>query len=259
MTTNTAAMPPIMAHRASLANGLGRSGRTRGPRCTPGSGCRRRARAAAQRAADGHRAATPRLALGRFDHVAEQHRDRGRADAADARRDVARRPLRSARRRRAAACGPRSAPRRRPRPHPGEMCSGCRIPGTPAAATTISARCVYSRPVGHAGVHDGHRRVRGRALLRQQHRERPAERRAPPEDAHLMARDRDLVVREQRLDPRGRARHRARASTARAGHVHRVQPVDVLVRVDLEQRGLVVDLRRRRVLDEDSRRRPGRR
>ena len=32
--------------------------------------------------------------------------------------------------------------------------------------------------------------------------------------------------------------------------VHRVQPVDVLVGIDLEQRGFVVDLRRRRVLHE---------
>ena len=67
----------------------------------------------------------------------------------------------------------------------------------------------------------------------------------------LVARDRDLVVREQRLDARGRARHRARDHEREAAHVHRVQAVDVLVRVHLEQRGLVVDLGRRRVLEED--------
>ena len=64
------------------------------------------------------------------------------------------------------------------------------------------------RPVGHAGVHDGDRGVRRRPLLRQQQRERAAEGGAAPEDAHVAPGDRDLVVREERLDPRGRARHR---------------------------------------------------
>ena len=132
------------------------------------------------------------------------------------------------------------------------MCSGCRIPGTPAAAITIPARRVYSRPVGHAGVHDGDRRVRGRPLLRQQQRERPAEGHPATEDADLVTGDGDLVVREQRLDAGGRARHRARHHEREAAHVHRVQPVDVLVGIELEQRGLVVDLRRRRVLEQDA-------
>ena len=141
------------------------------------------------------------------------------------------------------------------------MCSGCRIPGTPAAATTIVGALRVARPVRHAGVHDGDRRVRGRALLRQQDA-RAAGRAWCRARGCTTSRpgDRDLVVREQRLDARGRARHRARASTEREpADVHRVQAVDVLVGVDLEQRGVEVDLRRRRVLHEVAVDAPGRR
>jgi hypothetical protein len=50
--------------------------------------------------------------------------------------------------------------------------------------------------------------VRGRPLLGEQQRQRPAERRAAAEDADLLAGDLDAVVGEQRLDAGGRARDR---------------------------------------------------
>ena len=53
---------------------------------------------------------------------------------------------------------------------------------------------------------------------------------------------------QQSLDAGGRARHRTRHTEGEAAHVHGVQAVDVLVRVHLQQRGLEVDLGRRRVL-----------
>jgi hypothetical protein len=58
------------------------------------------------------------------------------------------------------------------------------------------------------------------------------------------------VVGEQRLDAGRRARHRPRHAERQPAHVDRVQPVDVLVGVHLEQRSLEVDLLRRRVLHE---------
>ena len=68
----------------------------------------------------------------------------------------------------------------------------------------------------------------------------------------LVPGDRDLVEREQRLDAGRRARHRARHHEREAAHVDRVHAVDVLVGIHLEQRGVEVDLRRRRVLDEEA-------
>ena len=50
--------------------------------------------------------------------------------------------------------------------------------------------------------------------------------------------------------PGGRARNRTGHAEHEPAEVHRVQPVDVLVGIHLEQRGFVVDLRRRRVLHE---------
>ena len=94
------------------------------------------------------------------------------------------------------------------------------------------------RPIRYAGVHDRDRRVRRRPLLRQQQRERPAEREAPPEDHDLASRHRDLVVREERLDARGRARNRSGHTEHEPAEVHRMQAVDVLVGIDLEQRRL---------------------
>ena len=70
-------------------------------------------------------------------------------------------------------------------------------------------------PVGHAGVHDGDRGVGGRALLREQQRERATERGAAAEDADLVTGDGDLVEREQRLDAGRGARAPGPASSAR--------------------------------------------
>ena len=77
-----------------------------------------------------------------FDRVSKQHRNSRRADATHPGRDPARDFLARLVDVGEQLAGPRSArPRLRPR-HPGRMCSGWRIPGTPAAATTMSARCV---------------------------------------------------------------------------------------------------------------------
>ena len=114
----------------------------------------------------------PGAALGGLDAVAEQHRDGGRADPADPRRDPARHLLARARRRRGAACGPRSGRRRPPRRTPGVMCSGWRMPGNAGGGDHDVGPPGVLGPVGHAGVHDGDGRVGGRPLLREQQGER---------------------------------------------------------------------------------------
>ncbi len=108
------------------------------------------------------------------------------------------------------------------------------------------------RPVLDPGVHDGDRGVRGRALLGQQHRERPAERGAATENDHLTAGDLDAVVGEQRLDPGRGAGQRPGQPDGEATHVERVHPVDVLVRVEGLQRRVVVQVGRDRILDQDA-------
>ena len=112
----------------AAANGLGRSGPTPAShparRAARGGPRRRRAAhagtpsGATARDAQLRRSRSPRSALRGLDGVAEQHRDRRGPDAADARRDPAGDLLARARRRRAAACGPRSARRRPRRPRP---------------------------------------------------------------------------------------------------------------------------------------------
>ena len=99
-------------------------------------------------------------------------------------------------------------------------------------------------------MHDGDRGICGRPLLREQQRERAAECRATTEDAHRPPGNRHLVEGQQCLDTRGCARDRSRHRQRKPAHVQRVEPVDVLVRIHLEQRRLEVDLRRRRVLDQ---------
>ena len=133
---------------------------------------------------------------------------------------------------------------------PGPDVLGLKDPGNSGRRNHDLGPLRVARPIRYAGVHDRDRGVGGRALLRQEQRQRPAEREAAPEDHDLPARDRDLVVREQCLDARGRARHRSGHAEREPPEVDRVQPVDVFVGIHLEQRGLVVDLRRRRVLHE---------
>ena len=57
-------------------------------------------------------------------------------------------------------------------------------------------------------------------------------------------------VRQERLDARRRARHRARDAERQPAHVGGVHAVDVLVRIDGEQHGVEVHLRRTGVLHE---------
>ena len=131
------------------------------------------------------------------------------------------------------------------------MCSGWRMPGTPAAATTIGAAAGVLRPVGHAGVHDRDGGVGGRALRATAAATAGGPSVNPrPSTTTSRPGDRDLVVREQRLDPGRRARQRTVHAEGEAAHVERVLAVGVLVGVELGERRLVVDVRRGRVLDE---------
>ena len=106
------------------------------------------------------------------------------------------------------------------------------------------------RPVLHAGVHHGDRGVGRRSLLAEQQCERAAEGGAASEDHDVAARDRDLVVGEQRLDARGRARHRSGHAEREPTHVRGMGGVDVLVRVHHRDGGVVVEVPRDRVLQE---------
>ena len=129
--------------------------------------------------------------------------------------------------------------------------SGVRIDGRPAAATMMSARLVYVRQESVAGVHTvtvafacgsfSESRIASGRPMRE-----PA-----PDDHDVLALDRDLVVREQRLDPERRARDAGRGTPMHElPEVHRMQPVGVLVGIDREQRGFVVEVRRQRELHE---------
>ncbi len=106
----------------------------------------------------------------------------------------------------------------------------------------MSARRVWRGPVGDPGVHDRDSGVGRGALLGQQERQRATERRAAAEDHDVATGDRDAVVGEQLLDARRCARPRAGQADGEAAHVDRVHAVDVLVRVDGEQRGVVVEV-----------------
>ena len=131
------------------------------------------------------------------------------------------------------------------------MCSGWRMPGTPAAATTMPARRVYSGQSGTPVCTTVTAALAvGRFCESSSASGRPSV--VPRPRMHdLVPGDRDLVEREQRLDARGRARHRPRHHQREPAHVHRVHAVDVLVGIHLEQRGVEVDLRRRGVLDQE--------
>jgi len=58
----------------------------------------------------------------------------------------------------------------------------------------------------------------------------------------VLALDRHLVVREQRLDPARRARARGVDADDGPPEVDGMQAVDVLLGVDREERGLLVEL-----------------
>ena len=72
-------------------------------------------------------------------------------------------------------------------------------------------------------------------LQREQVGQRPADRHAAADDHDVAALDRDVVGVQQLDDARRRARQRARRAEHEAAEVHRVQPVDVLGRVDGQQ------------------------
>ena len=130
------------------------------------------------------------------------------------------------------------------------MCSGWRMPGTPGRGDHDRGRAGVVGPVGHAGVQQGDRGVGALLLQRQEDRHRAAEREATAEHRHVPTGHRDLVVPEQSHDPGRRARPWTGHAEGEAAHVHRVGAVGVLVRIDLGQRRVVVDVGRRGVLEE---------
>jgi len=87
-------------------------------------------------------------------------------------------------------------------------------------------------PIRHAGVDHGDGGVGPGFLERQQHRKGAAEGRAPPDDHHPPAGDRDPVVDEHGLDAeRGAGPGPARLSEGQVAEVGRVKPVGVLGRI----------------------------
>ena len=88
-------------------------------------------------------------------------------------------------------------------------------------------------------------------LQRQQVGQRPTDREATAHDDDVQTGDGDVVVLEQHLDAGGVQASGASTPWHELAEVHRVQAVDVLVRIDRQQRRLVVEVRRERVLDEE--------
>ena len=121
------------------------------------------------------------------------------------------------------------------------------MPGTPTAATTMSARRTSAAEVGGARVADRDGRVR----LQEQHRGGPAHDLAAADDDRLLARRVD-AVRGEELHAAGRRRGdvERRAEVEVAG-VDGMEAVDVLVRRDGVRHLRLVDVLRERKLDED--------
>ena len=88
-----------------------------------------------------------------------------------------------------------------------------------------------------AGVHGS---VQAGALEREEVGQWASDGDTAADDHHVAALDRHVVGVEQLDDPRRRARQRPRRAEHEAAEVDRVQPVDVLGRVDGEQRLLLV-------------------
>ena len=105
--------------------------------------------------------------------------------------------------------------------------------------------------VGDTRVDDGHRGVAARPLQREEQRERAADRQPAPDDDNVATLHRHAVVAEQLDDPGGGAGKRPLDAHDEPTEVHRVEAVDVLVRVDGEQRGELVEVTRQRDLDEE--------
>ena len=98
--------------------------------------------------------------------------------------------------------------------------------------------------VGDAGVHHGDRGVGVGPLEGEQVGERTADGEAATDDDDVLPLDGDVVVDEQRLDAGGGARQRPVDALHEVAEVDRVEAVDVLGRVDRQQRGLEVEVRR---------------
>ena len=94
-----------------------------------------------------------------------------------------------------------------------------------------------------------------RVALQQQHRHGLADDLAPADDDRVAPRDRDAGSIEDLDDAGGRARLQVRAPLHQLADVHRVEPVDVLVRIDRVEhalRGPLPDRGGQRRLDENA-------
>ena len=131
---------------------------------------------------------------------------------------------------------------------PGRMESAVTRPGTPAAATMMSALARCAREVAGAGVAE-----RDGGVLAAPGEEQPegtSHRHATTDDDHLGAGDRHVVAAEQLDDAPRRARQRRRLTEHQASEVHRVQTVGVLVRVHQRQHRVRVEPLGQRQLDD---------
>src|SRR3954454_15441243 len=179
--------------------------------------------------------------LGGLDRVAEEHRDRGGAYAADARGDGAGylgARLVDIRQQAAALVADAGADHRRAR----FDVFGLDDAGDAGRRHQDVGSLGVARPVGYPGVDDGYRRVGGGALLGHQHRQGAAQGGAAAEDDQFVAGYRDVVMGQQRLDAGRGAGERAGHAERQPAPVERVHAVDVLVGVDGLQGGVVVEV-----------------
>ena len=134
---------------------------------------------------------------------------------------------------------------------PGFTMSGRMMLGDPAAAMRMSACFVYSgrkfEPVWQCvtvafacSSLSERSTASGRPIVSPR-----------PTIDDVPALDRDVVVREQRLDPERRARARSDRADHQPPEVHRVQAVGVLARIDRVECGLVVEALRQRQLHDE--------
>ena len=145
-----------------------------------------------------------------------------------------------------AATSPASLPSTRETPTsstaaPGLTMSPVMMPGTPAAATTMSAPAHVRGEVAGAGVAQRDGGVLGAAG--QQQPERAADGDAAADHDDLGAGDLHAVAAQQLDDADGRARQRAGVAEHQPAEVGRVQPVGVLGRVDQAEHAVLVAAR----------------
>ena len=138
---------------------------------------------------------------------------------------------------------------------PGLSIAPVMRPGWPAATTTMSARRDVAGEVAGPRVADRDRRV----LLDQQERGRHADHRRATDDDRVAARDLDPGPPQDLDRGVGRRRQEPVVAEAEEAGVERVDPVDVLGRVDGVDDRAQPDRRRQRHLDDDAVDRSGRR